>query len=139
MDESHASIVQDKPMLKQDPALLKQLALEALNDSTHSVKSSPDDHFDTVASGDEDDDEKKTKRKKLLERTNHTMCTVQVKYAAEEERLKRMGFRLFSFKSYIFGGLELEADGRLTTSNELIEVSTRQVVAESAKIALLPN
>jgi hypothetical protein len=53
------------------------------------------------------------------------MCTVQVKYAADEERLRKQGLRFVSFKSYIFGGLEMESDGRLTTSNELIEVNTR--------------
>jgi hypothetical protein len=71
------------------------------------------------------DSPKKPKSKKLLKRSNHTMCTVQVKYPAEEERLKKLGYKIIHFRSYVFGGLELESDGRFTTSNQLIEVRTR--------------
>lgn len=61
------------------------------------------------------------------------MCTVQVKYPAEEERFKKLGYKLVHFKSYVFGGLEQEQDGRLTTSNELIEVRTRQIVIDQSR------
>ena len=53
------------------------------------------------------------------------MCTIQVKFPFEEERLKKLGYKFIHFKSYVFGGLIQEEDGRLTTDNELIEVRTR--------------
>ena len=96
-----------------------------------------DDKNETLGSENESDSEKVVRRKKLLERSNHSMCTVQVSYPAEEEKYKKQGYNLVSFKSYIFGGLEMESDGRLMTSNELIEVSSRQLVPDSSRIAAM--
>ena len=65
---------------------------------------------------------------RLLRRSHHTVCTVKL----HTEKLKN-GYKMDHYKSYVFGGLIQESDGRFRPTNDLIEVSTKSVVLDKTQ------
>ena len=62
-------------------------------------------------------------------RSHHTMVSTKSK---NDLKLPRNGYRIITYKHYVFGGLIQEADGRLTTSNDLIEIQTKYAVQDGS-------
>ena len=59
-------------------------------------------------------------------RSHHTMCTL-----LENAELIKGGYKLCTFKTYIFGGLVFNPDTNLLeTTNDLIEIITKAMVSD---------
>lgn len=77
-------------------------------------------------------------RRRLLRRSHHSVVTIR----GGSEKLKS-GFKIDFYHSFVFGGLIEEGDGRLSPTNDLIEVVTRKVVRDpthpEGDLATKPN
>ena len=67
-------------------------------------------------------------RRRMLKRSHHTMCTVK----GHSEKL-RNGYKMDHYVHYVFGGLIQEGDGRFCPTNDLIEVTTKNVVLDKSQ------